>query len=165
MLKTQSVLMRFFIIFSMAITNILVYGQTSSFVSASQNSHGTSVNAEWTIGELIVEGFSSPNLYVSHGLNETGVVFIITGDIQEKETINQVYPIPFQSEFFIETNDDNLKDYSLDLLDASGKSLKPQIEFISDKSVRIDTGTLAEGFYILTLKTNTSVKTFKLIKQ
>ncbi len=147
--------------------SFLSYSQTANFVAASQSSQSTSIIADWSIGELITESFSNSAVKLSHGVNEAGSIFIITGDLKEEVAAEaKIYPVPFQSEIFIEAGDDhNINDQHITLLDETGKVVSTEVDFISSQKARVDARSLAPGFYLLTLRTNTSIKTFKLIKK
>jgi hypothetical protein len=141
------------------------HAQTSNFVTASQSGQVTSIVVDWSIGELITESFLSNSLKVDHGVNEVGSIFIVTGDLEEASSVVNVYPIPFNSDFFIETSNNNFTKENICLLDATGRIINPEIEFISVEKIKVDARTLSPGFYLLTLRTNSSIKNYRLIKK
>lgn len=148
--------------------SFLSFSQTASFVAASQSSQSTSIIIDWSIGELITESFSNGSVHLSHGVNEAGSIFIITGDLKEPIAVEaKIYPVPFHSDVFIEAGDEssNLREQHITLLDETGRVMKAEVDFISNQKARVDGQLLAPGFYLLTLRTNNSIKTYKLLKK
>jgi hypothetical protein len=143
--------------------------QVSTFngiISSSNLYKSDNLQGYWTIGELIIEPISGSQTALVSGLAEANSVFIITGDISETEkTEIQIYPVPFQSNFFIEAETKNLKDHVFALTDEAGKMVNFQINFISDHKAQVEVADVSTGLYLLTIRSNTSTKVFKLIKE
>jgi hypothetical protein len=156
--------MRLLIFAYLLILSTVSFSQTSNFVSASQQSESSSLKVNWTIGELISEDFKNSSVLLSPGI-ETVALFVITGDVDVAEAKMQVYPVPFINEFYIESPSEDFTDAQLFLLDESGRVTNPNVEFPSDRKAVVKTHAYSSGTYFLHIKTNSSAKTFKLIKQ
>jgi hypothetical protein len=155
------------IVIILSYTSCIAQVSTSNGIISSSNIFKTvELQGYWTLGELIVDQIPNAQISLVNGLAESNAVFVITGDISEPlDEHIQVYPIPFQSHFFIENELEDLKQYPIDFTDETRKKLEFQINFVSDRKAKVEVRDLPTGLYILTITTKSSIKTFKLIKQ
>lgn len=138
--------------------------QPSNIVSASGSKTSSTLQVDWTLGELFVESSKAATVQLQSGVGAINAVLIVTGDLPKTDDLTDVYPIPFRDEFYIEANTDEAISFSL--YDTNGKKIELPYEVIGRK-IKVDTGALQSGFYLLMLptkKTNT-VQPVKLIKQ
>lgn len=157
-------------IFVVLIVSISQYGWCQSYiqggiVSAYNQSDNNNYSAEWTIGEIINETFSTDNFTVSSGLTESTLVIT---NIQEHESFQmRSFPNPFSRILSIESSKLDFKDLKFDFIDALGKRIEIPVLSMQKESVSFFTEDLKSGLYILIIKSKdkTPLVHIKLIRE
>jgi hypothetical protein len=135
-----------------------------SIVSASGAYSSTNFQTSWSIGEIFTESFSNSTLKISHGLNETGAIYVITA-IEDSEAIEDyhLYPNPFSTNLILEVPQ-NLKDPIVSMTDLTGKALLPEIVKEQNRYT-VTPNEIAQGTSIISIQTENKVVSFKIIKK
>ncbi len=84
-------------------------------------------------------------------------------DLQDFEGI-KVYPIPFKDKLFVKGNFTKKEIKSVKLIGVNGKQL-PIKKSYDGNTLQIDVNTVNRGFYILRMKNQNNVKSFKVLKK
>ena len=74
----------------------------------------------------------------------------------------KLYPNPFKDELFLSSENQTIKE--VNIYDLSGKLVK-SIPNINTRSYRLDAGYLVSGNYLVAIKTENGVETYKVIKK
>lgn len=74
----------------------------------------------------------------------------------------KLYPNPFKDELFLSSDNQTIKE--INIYDLSGKLVK-SISNINARSYRLDAGYLVSGNYLVAIKTENGVETYKVIKK
>lgn len=74
----------------------------------------------------------------------------------------KLYPNPFKDELFLSSENQTIKE--VNIYDLSGKLVK-NIPNINTRSYRLDAGYLVSGNYLVTIKTENGLETYKVIKK
>ena len=74
----------------------------------------------------------------------------------------KLYPNPFKDELFLSSDNQTIKE--INIYDLSGKLVK-SISNINARSNRLDAGYLVSGNYLVAIKTENGVETYKVIKK
>lgn len=97
--------------------------------------------------------------------NRTQETKTSTLSVEEERTSSKnfkLYPNPFKDELFLSS--DNQHILQISIYDISGKLVK-NISNINAKNYRIDAGYLISGSYIIAIKTERGIETYKVIKK
>lgn len=88
-------------------------------------------------------------------------------DITANQRNFSIYPNPVKSQIFIKSEDQNLKDVTIEIFDASGRSLRtPSVQQISAKEVSLNVeGLLPQNYIIKVYENKTLILTQKIIKE
>lgn len=84
-------------------------------------------------------------------------------DLQDFEGV-KVYPIPFKDKLFVKGNFTKKEIKSVKLIGVNGKQL-PIKKSYDCNTLQIDVNTVNRGFYILRMKNQNNVKSFKVLKK
>ncbi len=118
---------------------------------------GSSLQIECSVGEIMIETFSSENYVLTQGFHQ-----VYNSRALDSLLTVLVYPNPFSSEVHV-FFDNSTKGYTLNILSLSGKTM--YIRQISGNEETIDLSHLPSGVYILRImKQKTIVYISKLIK-
>ena len=74
----------------------------------------------------------------------------------------KLYPNPFKDELFLSSDNQTIKE--INIYDLSGKLVK-SISNINARSYRLEAGYLVSGNYLVAIKTENGVETYKVIKK
>lgn len=143
-----------------------IYGQsTSQEIVSSSGEHytGTNVQLSWTIGEPMIDTYSTGPNQLTQGFHQTNLSAVGIEDLDESIIVN-VYPNPTTQQLTIETN--QLKgQYSINIYDVTGKLIysKP---IDSSANHIIDFSEHSNGSYHLHIinQDNNLIKTHQIIK-
>jgi Secretion system C-terminal sorting domain/Fibronectin type III domain/Cohesin domain len=86
---------------------------------------------------------------------------IVSVDMPNLDKNISIYPNPVKDKVMVETNITG--DYTIELLDIAGKLL--QSHKANQPSLQLSTSGLPSGMYMISVKSNTIQKTFKIVKQ
>ncbi|MBC7556454.1 MAG: T9SS type A sorting domain-containing protein [Chryseobacterium sp.] len=86
---------------------------------------------------------------------------LIVNDLAKSETDLQIFPNPISDYIYIKNNKKNSENYTVNISDATGKLVFSKVI----NSNKIDIKSLRSGLYYLTLKTETALQHFKVIKK
>ena len=136
-------------------------------VAASGSAETASLKVDWSLGDVFAEVFSNDKVSVATGVSAAASVFVITGDVEPKQDIQNpsVYPVPFENEFYIDRKE-NAGPFEFKVFDTSGKDIP--LSFSEEGSIyRVDAAAMAAGAYMLVIKqmNSTTPHVFKLIKK
>lgn len=141
---------------------------------------GSNLKYLWTLGDSALSSETSPIHYfklngtykvclsVNSGVLCTDsvckLISIQTG-LAESAFLSEmnVYPIPTQGELIIDFAEHRLKDVQLVIHDVLGNEKTLAINNRNNQII-LDTSNLANGLYIVEVKTNTEIKTIKFLK-
>lgn len=128
--------------------------------SGSLKNDNFSIN--WTIGEIAVESYSTPDLILTQGLLQNRINPNVNTSINDSKTKFRISPNPFSSSLEINSTIEN--SYSYEILDISGKQIT--IGLVSSKLISINTSSIPKGIYLIRIITsqNEIIYTQKLIK-
>ncbi len=133
-------------------------------VLATSGDYYTSTNnsLSWTIGESVIETYSSTNNKLTQGFQQSS--YIITS---VKENVNNsfsvlVYPNPASNFINIYSESTEIKKMRVELLDIAGKSIHSET---FQNKLQLDLSGYTSGVYFIKVyDDNNSVRTFKLLK-
>ena len=97
--------------------------------------------------------------------NRTQETKTSTLSVEEEHTRSKnfkLYPNPFKDELFLSS--DNQHILQISVYDISGKLVK-NISNINAKNYRLDAGHLISGSYIIAIKTENGIETYRVIKK
>lgn len=92
---------------------------------------------------------------------ETRTSSLSVEDVSQAKSF-KLYPNPFKDELFLSSDSKTIKE--INIFDFSGKLIK-KIENINAKNYRLDASYLITGNYMVTIKTEDGVETYKIIKK
>jgi hypothetical protein len=124
---------------------------------------------EYSIGELSIISTNSNNaVTVTHGLLQpTLLVEPLNSEVKAGLSSFNVYPNPTNGIIFIKSNDINVGEVALTVLDAKGATLYNH-NFVNsgNEVISVNLSTYAEGTYLIVLKYDNSSTpaTFRIIK-
>ena len=134
-------------------------------------SSGDGGSASYTIGQMIYTENNSPSGAVSHGVQQSFEIYVVSA-IDETMGINleiAAYPNPV-TDYLILSFSNNIenKQYRAALYNFSGKLIKRQV--ITSNKTRIEMGTLVSAVYLLKIEEQQNtvgqeIKVFKIIKR
>jgi hypothetical protein len=129
--------------------------------SAGGKLSASSINIEFTVGDLAVESWDQGSLRLFEGFQAVNYgIGLVTG--LEKEVVFQFYPNPTQKYLTIEA--DLTPGSTFRITDISGKAFELTTEFMAHKAV-VDVSALPASLYVLTiLETNGLTHHVKFIK-
>lgn len=118
----------------------------------------------WTIGEPIIETYSSGTNTLTQGFHQTKLIITAIDDIRAQIPELKVYPNP-ASEFIIIHFSAETGKKEFTLYDLEGKAIKQ--DSFSNSETRIDVRSLAGGTYLLKIIMSESIQnqTFKIVKK
>ena len=148
-------------------------GLSSTFLPAQQtipatggNGTNSSGTINYTVGQIGYSSVSNSQGSVDQGVQHAYEISVIDG-LAEYESINLVvstYPNPTIDFLHLQIENYNQYELHYQLLDLAGKVIRTQK--VQYSVTRISMESLAASTYFLRiLKDNTSIKTFKIIKQ
>lgn len=153
----------FFLVLSLL---LLFFKSRAQEVISSAGATHSSANLQlsWTVGELMVETFSSGGTILTQGFHQSKLVITAINQILLAEFDLEVYPNPTSGEVNIKLNKGNISKLRFSIYTSQGKQIRQQ-EF-SSQTERINMQLLAPGYYILkiTRDTDIPVQTFKIVK-
>ena len=122
------------------------------------------LQVSWTIGEPIVETFSSGGTILTQGFHQSKLVVTAIDPIPLAGFEIEVYPNPTSGDVNIKLNKGNISKLRFSLYSSQGEQISQQ-EF-SNQVEQINIQLLAPGYYMLKIAndTDTSEKTFKIVK-
>jgi hypothetical protein len=141
----------------------------SVLVAAYHEVQTPTLSAQWTVGELITETFTTDHVTASNGINESQVVFLVTGleNIQLDEFSLAVHPNPFTEKLTLETTRHPVNELVISFYDATGKKMEAQLLSIEENKVTFSTENFTPGFYLMNVSTkqHRTLKPLKLIRK
>lgn len=150
------------IFLSLFFVQILCAQEVVSSAGATQEAAGYEVN--WTLGEPVIETFSSVSNILTQGFHQTKLVITAIGEPEIMASELKVYPNP-TSDFFIIHFSSELKDKHYSLFDMTGKML--ELNSILETDTKINVRKLASGTYLLHIGANKTnlIQSFKIVKK
>lgn len=143
----------------------LTFFSTSYFlgqevISPSGNAYNNSgVHLYWTIGETVTTTEDDGNNIITQGFHQPQVT--ISTIKESTNTTFTVYPNPTTNYFTIEA--DNKVNFSVFLTDLNGKNI--QSFLLNELTTQINIEEYPAGIYLLTIKENEAINTYKIIKK
>lgn len=143
----------------------LIFSSTSYFygqevISPSGNAYNNGgINLYWTIGETITTTQDDGNNIITQGFHQPQVT--ISTVKESTHTVFTVYPNPTTNYFTIEAN--NKVNSSAFLTDLNGKKI--QSFLLNELKTQINIEEYPTGVYLLTIKENDTINTYKIIKK
>ena len=132
--------------------------------SAGKSQVNSDYEVSWTVGEPVINTFSSENYKLTQGFHQSKLVITALEEIDDLENLVKVFPNPTNNFAVVKLNQipDNL---SYKLMDLSGKSLKSEI--INSIETHVNLTNYTKGTYLLKIlnKNGQPLQTFKIIKQ
>ena len=146
----------------------LLFGQIA-FAQEVVSSAGTTqqvagYEVSWTLGESVIQTFTSGSDILTQGFHQTKLVVTAIDEPSRLVSELKVYPNPTSDYVMIHFNSE-LKDKHYSLYDITGKMIR--LNSISETDTQIDVSTLASGTYLLQIgaeKTN-QIQSFKIVKK
>lgn len=132
--------------------------------SAGANHSSANLQVSWTIGEPVVETFSTGGLILTQGFHQSKLVVTAIDPIPLAGFDIEVYPNPTSGDVNIKLNKGSISKLRFSLYTSQGEQILGQ-EF-SSQTERINMQLLAPGFYILKIAPDKDipVQTFKIVK-
>lgn len=133
--------------------------------SLGNNFKNSTINAQWTIGEIAIQSFESDNIILTEGFHQTKLDTVVsTFDFGDYVTSIQVFPNPTSNLIYFEIKGKKLdSDFTIELFDQNGKKL--MTEKPTSASGQINLGKFPSGiFYGKMFSKNSQVETFKIEK-
>ena len=140
-----------------------VYAQ-EVVASAGETQTLTGYEVSWTIGEPVIETFSSGNTVLTQGFHQSKLIVTAIDEILFSDFELKVYPNPTSEYLIIQLNSPEKKP-QYQLFDLSGKLL--QNNSVTGTETRINLNEYASGTYLLkmSLDRNVPLQTFKIVKK
>lgn len=134
-------------------------------VSAAGGSGGTAtVTVDWTLGEALMERTPTSGQHLTQGFHQPLVTMPATVNPQLPLSAIRVYPNPFQVSLNLDGDDLSMAN-SLELIDASGKSIFSQGIPPHTDALEIFPPSLPAGTYLLKITGHNQMQSvFSLIK-
>jgi hypothetical protein len=132
--------------------------------SAGANHSSANLQVSWTIGEPIVETFSTDGIILTQGFHQSKLVVTAIDPIPLAGFDIEVYPNPTSGVVNINMNKGNISKLRFSLYTSQGEQIRQQ-EF-SSQNEQINMQTLAPGYYMLKIVNDkgSPVQTFKIVK-
>lgn len=129
-------------------------------ISPSGNAYNNGgVHLYWTIGEPVITTEDDGNNIITQGFHQPQVT--ISTIKESTKTTFTVYPNPTTNYFTIEA--DNKVNSSVFLTDLNGKNI--QSFLLNELTTQINIEEYPAGIYLLTIKENKAINTYKIIKK
>lgn len=127
---------------------------------------GTNYTMSWTLGECVTETFASGANTLTQGFQQSTYAVTAVKQPELKGITVKAYPNPTTNfiTVSVETTNDALKGYSIELFDVLGKHLMN--EKLKDKTLQVDMSIYRSGSYLLRVSNSdkTKLQTFKIEK-
>jgi len=123
----------------------------------------TNNNLSWTLGESVIETYSSTNNILTQGFQQSSYTITSVGENMNSVSSVFVYPNPASNFINICTESTEMKIMKVDLLTIAGKSVHSET---FQNKLQLDLSGYSNGLYFIRVfdDNNNSVKTFKLLK-
>ncbi|OIP00211.1 MAG: hypothetical protein AUJ98_08955 [Bacteroidetes bacterium CG2_30_33_31] len=137
----------------------------------------------WNTGDTVQSINIEPYINANLGINTFGVAvvdaygciavdsihisYVLSLDEIGKDVSMQIYPNPSKGKFTVEIIGETNQNYILEVIDIRGRTLFNDNIYINNSlySKTFDMSTYSKGIYLLSVKSKTSAKTYKLIIQ
>lgn len=132
--------------------------------SAGETKQITGYEISWTLGEPMIETFTSGSAILTQGFHQSKLIVTAINEPGVLLTDLQVYPNP-TSDFVTIRFDSETAEKQYSLLDMTGKRI--YIHQFTEMETKVDMSSLSSGTYLLqvgTKKTNL-IQSFKIIKK
>jgi hypothetical protein len=132
--------------------------------SAGATHSSASLQLSWTVGEPVVETFSTGSTILTQGFHQSKLVITAIDPIPLAGFELEVYPNPTSGEVNIKVNNGNISNLRFSLFTSQGEQIHQQN--FSNQVRRINLELLAPGYYMLKIMSDTDkpVQTFKIVK-
>lgn len=144
-----------------AMFSVVLTGQCQEVINSSSVQVELDGNIyEYAIGEMVlVDAFSSAEVLLTQGyLQPSEVVTISVSEFEENNQFIHVYPNPFSSVLQIGCNGIPDGNYSIDIMDASGRLVYQRGKCLlsSNQNIQLDLSAFAVGYYVMKVSSVTS---------
>lgn len=131
---------------------------------AGQTNQITNLEISWTVGEPVIETFSSSSNILTQGFHQSKLIVTAIDAPGVRIPELSVFPNP-TSDFLIIHFDAEIPEFNYSLFDLSGKVIR--LKSATETDTRIDVSSLATGTYLLQIdsKTTNQKQSFKIIKK
>jgi len=144
-----------------------LYLQAQEVIPASGgDAKGNGSSVSYSIGQVVYATNSSAGGSVSEGVQQPYEIFVITGNelLPSVTLACKAYPNPATDFIILSVGESDKENLLYRLSDQNGKVIANNK--VIDEQTKIQTGTLRNGNYFLSIiMNNTEVKTFKIIKK
>ena len=125
---------------------------------------GTSVQLSWTIGEPVIETFSSGNITLTQGFHQSNLTVTALDIVASYGLLFKVYPNPAPDLLVIEKITGSSNGISMMLYDINGRLLLERVMKNDVETLNME--VYRQGEYLLKIwsATNLPVQSFKIIK-
>lgn len=147
------------------VTNIYAQSLTPDVYSTSGDYYqGSNASISWTLGEVVIETFSSSTSILTQGFQQPSYVITSLKENPEFKYDIKVYPNPSSDILNIKVMTTDLSELNIVLYDLNGKKLLEQK--VMGQETQLNLFQYTEGTYILKLSTldNNDIKVFKIQK-
>ncbi|NOQ71368.1 MAG: T9SS type A sorting domain-containing protein [Crocinitomix sp.] len=118
----------------------------------------TDVQVSWTIGELMTATFETASVHLTQGEQQSS--FNYSSIVESKDMTDvSIYPNPFQDVFTVNSNGEQ---YQFAIYAATGQTVLAGE--IGSAQTQLTLSEIADGIYYLRIYSDSSEKSFKLIK-
>jgi hypothetical protein len=153
----------FFLVLSLLLLFCISRAQeVISSSGATQSS--ANVQLSWTVGEPIVDTYSSGSVILTQGFHQSKLIVTAIDPIPLAGFELEVYPNPTSAELNIKLNNGNFSNLRYSLYNSQGEQIRQQ-EF-SNQVEQINLTSFAPGYYLLKIErdTCTPALNFKIVK-
>ena len=133
--------------------------------SAGEDASLSNSSVSWTIGEPVIETFSSGEYSLLQGFHGGGYVISELGIIEQESLGVNMYPNPAEDHLIIDFEEPQKESYIFRLVSTNGTQIIRKELPSRTKRETIDLSGLKSGSYIVEIFNSAKKKTFTLIKK
>ncbi|GEM_PF-2961022 len=137
----------------------VVFGDSTVYITDTYSIGGNAGVYQFIL-QLFCPNKSTGQFFVAHDQLYYNAAYASIQTIENKENFVSIYPNPFTNQLTISL--DNNQSSEITISDITGKVVVNQIS--SDKIIQLDMSNLSSGQYIVTVKSETSIITRKIVK-
>lgn len=156
--------MKKIILFSIAMLISITISAQQVVSSSGGYQSATGVTLSWSLGEPVIETFSSGSIILTHGIHQSKLSATPVTDLLFPGIALKVFPNPTQ-DFVIVQFKELFKNVHCSLFDLTGKMLESKL--ITEAETRINMIKYPSGIYILKLYNSQqqTIQNFRIVKK
>jgi len=162
---------KIFLVLAICASVVLVQAQSLSpqvIASAGDYFDNGTVSLSWTLGEPVVEAYTSANLILTQGFQQPELLTVGIGSVKKDDLFANLYPNPTFKTIKLDLKYSNSSTLSVQLLNTLGQIIKTEnFDVVKNQinNYQLDLDGLSAGMYQIRLTDNGKlVETYKIQK-